>query len=114
MKNATAAGCQLVASCDLAIAASSARFATPGVDIRLFCSTPMVALSRSVSSKHAMEMFRLGACRFAHLTAGSNKDNNIITDCFAACILLHVYIRRLRWFEEKFSPEKMFLMQPVG
>src|SRR5579872_3052256 len=57
---ATAAGCQLVASCDLAIASTSARFATPGVDIGLFCSTPMVALSRNVSRKHAMEMLLTG------------------------------------------------------
>ncbi len=57
---ATAAGCQLVASCDLAIAADSARFATPGVNIGLFCSTPMVALSRNVSNKHAMEMLLSG------------------------------------------------------
>ena len=53
---ATAAGCQLVASCDLAIASDTSRFATPGVNIGLFCSTPMVALSRNVSRKHAMEM----------------------------------------------------------
>jgi enoyl-CoA hydratase/carnithine racemase len=57
---ATAAGCQLVASCDLAVAAHSARFATPGVNIGLFCSTPMVALSRAVSRKHAMEMLLTG------------------------------------------------------
>jgi enoyl-CoA hydratase/carnithine racemase len=57
---ATAAGCQLVASCDLAVAAESARFATPGVNIGLFCSTPMVALSRNVASKHAMEMLLTG------------------------------------------------------
>jgi enoyl-CoA hydratase/carnithine racemase len=57
---ATAAGCQLVASCDLAIASSAAKFATPGVDIGLFCSTPMVALSRNVSRKHAMEMLLTG------------------------------------------------------
>jgi len=57
---ATAAGCQLVASCDLAIASSAARFATPGVNIGLFCSTPMVALSRNVSRKHAMEMLLTG------------------------------------------------------
>lgn len=57
---ATAAGCQLVASCDLAIAAENARFATPGVNIGLFCSTPMVALSRNVSRKHAMEMLLTG------------------------------------------------------
>ncbi|MBR9867092.1 MAG: enoyl-CoA hydratase [Oceanospirillales bacterium] len=57
---ATAAGCQLVASCDLAVASDTSRFATPGVNIGLFCSTPMVALSRSVSKKHAMEMLLLG------------------------------------------------------
>jgi len=53
---ATAAGCQLVATCDLAVAADTARFATPGVNIGLFCSTPMVALSRAVGRKAAMEM----------------------------------------------------------
>jgi enoyl-CoA hydratase/carnithine racemase len=57
---ATAAGCQLVASCDLAVAGESAEFATPGVNIGLFCSTPMVALSRNISRKAAMEMLLLG------------------------------------------------------
>jgi enoyl-CoA hydratase/carnithine racemase len=57
---ATAAGCQLVATCDLAIASEAARFATPGVNIGLFCSTPMVALSRNVPRKRAMEMLLLG------------------------------------------------------
>ena len=57
---ATAAGCQLVASCDLAIASDASKFATPGVNIGLFCSTPMVALSRNVSKKHAMEMLLTG------------------------------------------------------
>lgn len=57
---ATAAGCQLVASCDLAVASENARFATPGVDIGLFCSTPMVALSRNVPRKRAMEMLLTG------------------------------------------------------
>jgi enoyl-CoA hydratase/carnithine racemase len=57
---ATAAGAQLVASCDLAIAADNARFATPGVNIGLFCSTPMVALSRNVSPKHALQMLLTG------------------------------------------------------
>jgi enoyl-CoA hydratase/carnithine racemase len=57
---ATAAGCQLVASCDLAVASELAAFATPGVDIGLFCSTPMVALSRNVSRKQAMEMLLTG------------------------------------------------------
>jgi enoyl-CoA hydratase/carnithine racemase len=57
---ASAAGCQLVASCDLAIASSAAQFATPGVNIGLFCSTPMVALSRNVARKAAMEMLLTG------------------------------------------------------
>ncbi len=57
---ATAAGCQLVATCDLAIAADTAKFATPGVDIGLFCATPMVALSRNLARKHAMEMLLTG------------------------------------------------------
>ena len=57
---ATAAGCQLVASCDLAIATDTATFCTPGVNIGLFCSTPMVALSRNVAPKHAMEMLLTG------------------------------------------------------
>jgi enoyl-CoA hydratase/carnithine racemase len=57
---ATAAGCQLVASCDLAVASEAATFATPGVDIGLFCSTPMVALSRNVPRKQAMEMLLTG------------------------------------------------------
>jgi enoyl-CoA hydratase/carnithine racemase len=57
---ATAAGCQLVATCDLAVAENGARFATPGVNIGLFCSTPMVALSRNVARKQAMEMLLTG------------------------------------------------------
>ena len=57
---ATAAGCQLVASCDLAYANNSAKFATPGVNIGLFCSTPMVAISRNISNKHSMEMLLTG------------------------------------------------------
>jgi enoyl-CoA hydratase/carnithine racemase len=57
---ATAAGCQLVASCDLALAASDAKFATPGVKIGLFCTTPMVALTRAVGRKRAMEMLLTG------------------------------------------------------
>jgi enoyl-CoA hydratase/carnithine racemase len=57
---ATAAGCQLVATCDLAVASTAAKFCTPGVHIGLFCSTPMVALSRNVTRKHAMEMLLTG------------------------------------------------------
>jgi len=57
---ATAAGCQLVAACDLAVAAEGARFATPGVKIGLFCSTPMVPLSRAIGRKRALEMLLTG------------------------------------------------------
>ena len=57
---ATAAGCQLVATCDLAVASTAATFATPGVNIGLFCSTPMVALSRNVAPKHALDMLLTG------------------------------------------------------
>jgi enoyl-CoA hydratase/carnithine racemase len=57
---ATAAGCQLVATCDLAVASTSAKFCTPGVHIGLFCSTPMVALSRNLARKHALEMLLTG------------------------------------------------------
>ncbi|MGR7996367.1 MULTISPECIES: enoyl-CoA hydratase [unclassified Xanthobacter] len=57
---ATAAGCQLVASCDLAVAGADARFCTPGVNIGLFCHTPMVALTRNLAPKHALEMLLLG------------------------------------------------------
>ena len=57
---ATAAGCQIVATCDLAVASAAAKFATPGVNVGLFCSTPMVALSRNVARKHGMEMLLTG------------------------------------------------------
>ncbi len=63
---ATAAGCQLVATCDLAVASETSRFSTPGVNIGLFCSTPMVALTRNVAPKHAMEMLLTGDMLDAH------------------------------------------------
>ena len=75
---ATAAGCQLVASCDLAIASSAAKFATPGVDIGLFCSTPMVALSRNVSRKHAMEMLLTGDMVEASRAAAIGLVNRVV------------------------------------
>ncbi len=71
---ATAAGCQLVATCDLAVAADSAAFATPGVNIGLFCSSPMVALSRNVPRKQAMEMLLLGEM----LEAGAARDYGLV------------------------------------
>ncbi len=75
---ATAAGCQLVASCDLAVASSSARFATPGVNIGLFCSTPMVALSRNLSRKHAMEMLLTGELVLAEDAQAMGLINRVV------------------------------------
>jgi enoyl-CoA hydratase/carnithine racemase len=75
---ATAAGCQLVATCDLAIAAEEARFATPGVRIGLFCSTPMVAVSRSVGRKRALEMLLTGRPIDAHTAADWGLVNRVV------------------------------------
>ena len=75
---ATAAGCQLVASCDLAVASTAARFATPGVNIGLFCSTPMVALSRNVSRKHAMEMLLTGELISAEVAQRIGLINRVV------------------------------------
>ena len=74
---ATAAGCQLVATCDLAVASRDAKFATPGVDIGLFCSTPMVALSRNVSPKHAMQMLLTGELITAEHAARMGLINRV-------------------------------------
>ncbi len=82
---ATAAGCQLVASCDLAVASESARFATPGVQIGLFCSTPMVALSRAVSQKHAMELLLTGDPVDAEAALAMGLVNRVVpSDALAA------------------------------
>jgi enoyl-CoA hydratase/carnithine racemase len=77
---ATAAGCQLVATCDLAVASTSARFATPGVDIGLFCSTPMVALTRNVPRKQAMEMLLTGEAISAGRAREIGLINRVVTD----------------------------------
>jgi enoyl-CoA hydratase/carnithine racemase len=77
---ATAAGCQLVASCDLAVASEAATFATPGVDIGLFCSTPMVALSRNVPRKQAMEMLLTGE----PISAATARDIGLLNRVVAA------------------------------
>jgi enoyl-CoA hydratase/carnithine racemase len=77
---ATAAGCQLVASCDLAVASEAAGFATPGVDIGLFCSTPMVALSRNVPRKQAMEMLLTGE----PISAATARDIGLVNRVVAA------------------------------
>jgi enoyl-CoA hydratase/carnithine racemase len=75
---ATAAGCQLVASCDLAVAADEARFATPGVNIGLFCSTPMVALSRAIGRKQAMEMLLTGSLIDAETARAWGLVNRVV------------------------------------
>jgi len=75
---ASAAGCQLVASCDLVVASSAAIFATPGVNIGLFCSTPMVALSRNVSRKAAMEMLLTGESISAEHAAAIGLINRVV------------------------------------
>ena len=76
---ATAAGCQLVASCDLAIASKNATFATPGVNIGLFCSTPMVAVSRAVGRKQTMEMLMTGE----EISAGTAQEFGLINKVVA-------------------------------
>jgi enoyl-CoA hydratase/carnithine racemase len=75
---ATAAGCQLVASCDLAVASTRAGFCTPGVDIGLFCSTPGVALGRNVARKHAMEMLLTGDTIAAEDAARIGLVNRVV------------------------------------
>ena len=77
---ATAAGCQLVASCDLAYASNSSQFATPGVNIGLFCSTPMVSLSRVTKNKHAMEMLLTGDLIDAEKAKNIGLINNIFEE----------------------------------
>ena len=85
---ATAAGCQLVASCDLAVAAPGARFCTPGVDIGLFCSTPAVALARNIPRKAAMEMLLTGRMVGAEEAHGLGLVNRIAQDARAAALEL--------------------------
>jgi enoyl-CoA hydratase/carnithine racemase len=77
---ATAAGCQLAATCDLVVAGENARFATPGVKIGLFCSTPMVALSRAVGRKRAMEMLLSGVAIDAHTACEWGLANRVVKD----------------------------------
>ena len=90
---ASAAGCQLVATCDLAVASDAASFATPGVDIGLFCSTPMVALSRNVPRKHAMGMLLTGEPIDAQTARSMGLVNKVVpasTELEAAIALANV------------------------
>ena len=94
---ATAAGCQLVASCDLAVASETATFATPGVDIGLFCSTPMVALSRNVPRKQAMEMLLTGEAVSAPRARDIGLINRVVAtgeECDAAIALAQAIARK--------------------
>ncbi len=75
---ATAAGCQLVAACDLAVASENARFATPGVKIGLFCTTPMVALTRAIGRKRALEMLLTGNMVDAYTAADWGLVNHVV------------------------------------
>lgn len=85
---ATAAGCQLVASCDLAVAAETAKFATPGVKIGLFCSTPMVALSRAIGRKRALEMLLTGELIDATTAADWGLVNRVVPQADLAATTL--------------------------
>lgn len=89
---ATAAGCQLVASCDLAVAAPAARFCTPGVDIGLFCSTPAVALARNIPRKAAMEMLLTGRWVGAEEARALGLVNRIAEDARAEALALAAQI----------------------
>lgn len=94
---ASAAGCQLVASCDLAVAGEASRFCTPGVNIGLFCSTPMVALSRNVSRKHAMEMLLLGEMFSAEDAYRFGLVNRVVSEGQAeieALSLAHIIVSK--------------------
>ena len=77
---ATAAGCQLISSCDLAYSSSRAKYATPGVNIGLFCSTPMVAVSRNISNKHSMEMLLTGDLISSSKAAEIGLINKVINN----------------------------------
>ena len=113
---ATAAGCQLVASCDLAIASSSARFATPGVDIGLFCSTPMVALSRNIAPKHAMEMLLTGEMVDAERAAAMGLVNRVVApgEERAAAIALAKQIASKSSYTVKIGKETFYRQREMG
>jgi enoyl-CoA hydratase/carnithine racemase len=113
---ATAAGCQLVASCDLAIASSAAKFATPGVDIGLFCSTPMVALSRNVSRKAAMEMLLTGDMVEAARAAEIGLVNRVVPagEELAAAIALAQKIASKSSYTLKIGKQAFYKQAEMG
>jgi enoyl-CoA hydratase/carnithine racemase len=113
---ATAAGCQLVASCDLAVASDAAKFATPGVDIGLFCSTPMVALSRNVARKHAMEMLLTGEMIAAARAYEIGLVNRVVPagDELKAAIALATSIAAKSAYTLKIGKEAFYRQAEMG
>src|SRR5215469_944736 len=113
---ATAAGCQLVATCDLAVAAEEARFATPGVNIGLFCSTPMVALSRAVGRKAAMEMLLTGEVIDAATARSLGLVNRVVprTELRAAVDTLARRIAAKSAFTVKIGKEAFYRQAELG
>jgi enoyl-CoA hydratase/carnithine racemase len=113
---ASAAGCQLVASCDLAVASTTAKFATPGVDIGLFCSTPMVALSRNIARKHAMEMLLTGEMVEAARAAEIGLINRVVKqgDERAAAVALAKTIAAKSSYIVKIGKEAFYRQLELG
>ena len=113
---ATAAGCQLVATCDLAVAAEDARFATPGVDIGLFCSTPMVALTRAVGRKPAMEMLLTGELVDAQTARTIGLVNRVVprTELTAATTALAEQIAAKSAFTMAIGKEAFYRQAELG
>lgn len=123
---ATGAGCQLVAACDLVVAAESAKFATPGVKLGLFCTTPMVPLVRSVSPKFAMEMLLTGAPISAERAMHAGLVNRVVpteqldqavkelTDAIVSASPLTVRIGKAAFYDQLHLPEALAWEQAVA
>ncbi len=113
---ATAAGCQLVATCDLAVAAEDARFATPGVNIGLFCSTPMVALTRAVGRKPAMEMLLTGDLIDAATAKAIGLVNRVVpaTELSSATLALARQIAAKSAFTVAIGKEAFYRQAEMG
>lgn len=113
---ATAAGCQLVASCDLAVASDEVRFATPGVNIGLFCSTPMVALGRNVSRKRAMEMLLTGEAIPAEEAARIGLINRVVPpeELERATFKLAQQIAAYSTYTVRLGKEAFYKQLPLG
>ena len=113
---ATAAGCQLVATCDLAVAAADSRFATPGVNIGLFCSTPMVALTRAVGRKAAMEMLLTGELIDAPTAKAIGLVNRVVppAELTAATMALAVQIAAKSAFTVAIGKEAFYRQAELG